>query len=586
MNFKWIVAATCGVVGILGCVTQASESVVPVAKDLPDIGLSGPLLYQIMAAEVAAQRGELGSAYVTFLSLARQTRDPRLAQRAVEVAISGRAWSQAIESARLWRELAPQSGDAGHTLGALLVAGNQMDAAVPVYESLAVSDPVRSLAALQRVLAQAADKAAGFALLDRLARPYVEGDAATASQVRMILATAARAAGQPTRAAEDASAAYELRPDHERTAIAVAQFYVSADADADPAKSGAARAKGLALLAGFLQRQPKALEARLTYARLLVADNQLLAAQREFDGVLKQEDSNLDALYALGVLALEGPPPHHVARHHLTRYLDVLARNPDAQREAAPAYLNLARISEGERNYPEALSWLRRVDSGPQQLTARAREAIVLGRLKRVDEARKLIAATPASNDEERAQLVQAEGQLLRDAGRYRDAYDLLSAALAKSPDNAALLYDTAMVAERLNRIDTLEKHLRRLIELQPDYAHGYNALGYTLADRNLRLDEAMTLIERAHALAPNDASIIDSLGWVQFRRGNLTQARHHLERAFQLRPDGDIGAHLGEVLWTMGEHAAARAVWRRARNAEPESEALRDTLARIKVRL
>jgi tetratricopeptide (TPR) repeat protein len=601
MKFRPITAALLGTLCIVGCASRAPEVQAPAAPPpavaaaaetpddgLPDVNLSGPLLYQIMAAEVAAQRGELGAAYATFLSLARQTRDPRLAQRAVEVAVGGRAWTQALEGARLWRELAPESNEAAHTLGALLVANNQIDAAAAVYEPLVARDPVAHLVPLQRALARAPDKAAGFALLERLAQPYVNvdtlnKDAPRAAQVRLVLAAGAQAAGQPARAAQEARAAFALRPDDERSAIAAAQFTSGA---AGPEASPAARANALALLDGFLKRRPEALDARMTYARLLVADNQFPAAQREFDAILKQDDANLDALYALGVLALEGPPPHAAARGYLMRYLDVLAKNPDAQREAAPAYLNLARIAEDERQYNEALGWLRRIEAGPQRVMARAREAIVLGRLKRVDEGRKLIAATAAANDDERTQLVQAEGQLLRDARRYREAYDVLSGALAKSPDDATLLYDTAMAAERLGRVDTLEKHLRRLMELRPDYAHAYNALGYTLADRNVRLDEALALIERAHALAPNDAAIIDSLGWVQYRRGNLPEARRHLERAFRLRPEGEVGAHLGEVLWMLGERDAAREVWRQARKIEPDNEALRDTLARLKARL
>jgi tetratricopeptide (TPR) repeat protein len=603
MKFRPITAALLGTLGIVGCASRVPEVQSPAAPPpavaaaaaaetpddgLPDVNLSGPLLYQIMAAEVAAQRGELGAAYATFLSLARQTRDPRLAQRAVEVAVGGRAWTQALEGARLWRELAPESNEAAHTLGALLVTNNQIDAAAAVYEPLVARDPVAHLVPLQRALARAPDKAAGFALLERLAQPYVNvdtlnKDAPRAAQVRLVLAAGAQAAGQTARAAQEARAAFALRPDDERSAIAAAQFTSS---EAGPEASPAARASALALLDGFLKRRPEALDARMTYARLLVADNQFPAAQREFDAILKQDDANLDALYALGVLALEGPPPHAAARGYLMRYLDVLAKNPDAQREAAPAYLNLARIAEDERQYNEALGWLRRIEAGPQRVTARAREAIVLGRLKRVDEGRKLIAATAAANDDERTQLVQAEGQLLRDARRYREAYDVLSGALAKSPDDATLLYDTAMAAERLDRVDTLEKHLRRLMELRPDYAHAYNALGYTLADRNVRLDEALALIERAHALAPNDAAIIDSLGWVQYRRGNLQEARRHLERAFRLRPEGEVGAHLGEVLWMLGERDAAREVWRQARKIEPDNEALRNTLARLKVRL
>ena len=551
---------------------------------LPDVDLSASLLFRIMAAELAAQNGELGDAFQTFIGLARQTRDPRFAHRAVEVAFGGRALPQALEAARLWRELAPGSGEAAHTLGALLIADNQAAAAEPVYAALIARDPLAHLLPLQRTLARAPDRKGGFAMLERLARPYLQGDAARTAQVRLLLAAGAQAAGLPSRAAEEARAAVALRPDDERTAIAAAQFVTGPAGDAATAAGGTARTQGLALLEGFLKRQPRALEARMAYARLLLADNQYPAATREFEVALKQDGNNLDALYALGVLGLDAPAPKTAARIYLTRYLDTLARQPEAQRDPAPAYLNLARIAEDERDFDAALIWLRRIEGGPQQVAARAREAIVLGRMKRVDEGRALLAAIAAGSAEERVQLIQAEGQLLRDARRFDEAYQVLAGALAGAPDDPNLLYDTAMAAERIDRLDAVEKHLLRLIELRPDYAHAYNALGYTWADRNLRLDEAKKLLERAIELAPNDAAVIDSLGWLQFRRGNLAEARTLLERAFKLRPEGEVGAHLGEVLWTLGQHEAAREIWRQTLKIEPDSDALRGTLQRLKV--
>jgi Flp pilus assembly protein TadD len=162
----------------------------------------------------------------------------------------------------------------------------------------------------------------------------------------------------------------------------------------------------------------------------------------------------------------------------------------------------------------------------------------------------------------------------------------VLASALERSPDDTALLYDTAMAAEKLDRIEEMERLLRRLMKLQPDEPHAYNALGYTFADRNQRLPEAYELIERALKLAPDDAHIIDSMGWVYFRMGNLAKARELLERAFALRPDAEIGAHLGEVLWAIGDHDAARRIWRQVRAEEPDNETLSATLARLQVRL
>jgi len=176
-------------------------------------------------------------------------------------------------------------------------------------------------------------------------------------------------------------------------------------------------------------------------------------------------------------------------------------------------------------------------------------------------------------------QVVLAQGQILRDAHRFQESFDLLTTALQGSPDEANLLYETAMSAERLDRIDVMEEHLRHLVQLRPDYAHAYNALGYTLADRNIRLKEAYELIDKALQLAPDDGFILDSMGWVQYRMGNLSAARDYLKRAYKLKPEADVAAHLGEVLWTQGDKDAARNLWREASRRESDNETLKETL-------
>lgn len=556
----------------------------PAAGDaLPPVTLTSALLYRIMAAEVAVQRGELGAAFATFVAVAKETRDPRFAQRAVEVAIGGRAIPQALEAARLWRELAPKSSDAAQTLAALLIADNRFADAAPLLREQIAADaqPAEAIGRVQRMLARAADRAAAFALLQELAAPYRD-DPASGAEVRLALATGAHAAGDAKRAAEEALAALKLRPDFERAALVAVQVLARPDGK----DSAPGRAQALSLLAQFLRRQPQAQEARLTYARLLVADGRYAEARVEFERVLAADANNPDVLYALGVLALEGPPPRTDARRYFERYLDVLQDMPQAGRDPDPAYLNLARVAEDEKKYDEALAWLARVGGPDNRLNARLRQALVMGKMQRLEEARQLLAEIMPPNDAARVQIAQAEGQLLRDAKRYQEALDVLSAALERFPDDAGLLYDAAMAAEKLDRIDLVETHLRRLIKLKPDDAHAYNALGYTLADRNQRLAEARELIEKALALAPNDAYILDSMGWVYFRLGDLSRAREYLERAFKLKPEAELGAHLGEVLWTLGEHEAARRVWREAARHDADNEVLRETLARLKVRL
>jgi tetratricopeptide (TPR) repeat protein len=545
--------------------------------------LSGPLLFQIMAAEVAVQRGELGSAFATFMSLARQTRDARLAQRATEVALAGRAMAQALEGATLWRELAPQSADAAQTVGALLVANNRYTEAAPILREMVTADPQRAeaLGRVQRLLARASDRAAAFALLDQLAQPYRD-DPSQGADVRVVLATGAYTAGQAQRAADEALAALAMQPDHERAVLLAAQ----ALARPDGKDSASGRTRALALLSTFVERQPKSQDARLTYARLLVADARYAEARAQFELVLRADPDNPDVLYALGVLALDAPPPRADARRFFERYLDIVEDAPQSGRDPEAAYLNLARIAEDEKKYDEALAWLGRVTGTDNEFTARTRKAIVLGRLQRVDEARRLLAEAQPANDGARVQLALAEGQVLREARRYRESLDLLTTALARFPDDSSLLYDTAMAAEKVDQIDVMETHLRRLIGLKPDDAQAYNALGYSLADRGKRLPEARQLIEHALKLAPNDAYILDSMGWVCFRQGDLQCARTHLERAYQLRPEAELGAHLGEVLWALGQRDEARRIWRAAHKQDADNETLRATLARLKVRL
>jgi len=552
---------------------------------VPDVDVTGALVYQLMSAEVALQRGEAGAAYATYLSAARQTRDPRLARRATEIAVGARATNEALTAATLWRELAPESDEATQTAAVLLVSNGRYAEATTLFELQLkkAAAPAEQLARTQRMLARAPDRAAALDLLTRLAAPYRD-DPKIGADVLLVLAGGAHAAGQHQRAIADAQAALALRPDDERTALITAQLLVRPEGNDDPK----GRAQAANLLARFLERNPKALEARMTYARLLVSASQYEPAREQFAQALAQDEANLDALYALGVLSLDRPALRTDARRYFERYVQLLEDSPALaqQRDPDPAFLNLARLAEDERKFPEAIAWLDRIDGAGQYLAARQRKALVLGKMKRVDEGRKLLAETTAESDAERQQLLLTEGQLLREAGRNKEALGLLEGALKKSPDDTALLYDAALIAEKLQRNEVMEDYLRRAIKLKPDEAHAYNALGYSLADRNVRLQEAHELVARALKLSPDDAFIQDSMGWVYFRMGDLVKAREYLERAWNGRPHAEVGAHLGETLWTLGDRDAARRIWREAHAIEPDNDTLQSTLRRLKVRL
>jgi tetratricopeptide (TPR) repeat protein len=518
---------------------------------IPNVQLSSGLMFQLMAAEVAVQRGEFGSAFAVYMKLARETRDPRLARRAAELALQARAAAQGLEAAQVWYELAPNSAEASQTLAMLYAGSSRFDDAHALFAAQlkTAANPAEELARMQRALARSQDRAGAFTLIERLAQPYPQS-----ADVKLVLANAAQAAGLSERATQEARAAYALAPDSQRAALITAQYLQAND-----------RPAALALLQDFVARHPTVADTRLAYARLLIADNKFDAARSEFQSLMQADSKNPDLVYSMALLSMQGKLPAD-ARTYLQRYLELIAQGDGTRagaRPAEPAYLYLAQIAE-----------------------ARVREAFVLSKMQRLDEARKLLRTVSVQSADERTQLVLAEAQLLRDAKRHDESYKLLSQALAAAPDSVPLLYDTAMAAERINQIAVMEKQLRRIIELKPDYAHAYNALGYSLADRNQRLPEALQLIEKARELAPDDAFILDSLGWVHFRLGDLKLAREHLQRAYDARPDAEVAVHLAEVLWISGEQDGARKLLREVRAKEPSNTLLKSTVTRLKIGL
>lgn len=544
------------------------------ARALPEVDLSPQILFQVLAAEIAAQRGEVGSAAATYLSLARRTRDPRLAQRATELSLAARAPDRALTAARFWLELEPSSRLASQTVDALQLSTGALATAEPALrnrleQARRDGTIAQTYESLQAALLRAPDKKQALALLERLAAPDQ-----TVAAARLALAAIASAAELHERAATEAREAHRLSPDDENTAVLAARIGARAP-EGLPAAIG--------LLEQFLSRQPRSLEARFTLARLLAQAGRADDARAQFEAALALDPSNPVILFSLAQVAAQSGQGK-LAEGYLQRYLNLPA---EIARDNSIALLFLGQIAEEDKRYNDAIGWYARVDSGEQVDTARIRRALLLGRLKRVEEALAVLAEPAASDDpRSRSRIVAVQAQVLREAGRHADAFKTLDEALARQPDDIDLLYDHAMAAEKIDRIDVLEASLRKLIEAKPDHAHAYNALGYTLADRNMRLAEAQGLIEKALELMPDDAHILDSLGWVLFRRGDLEGAIRHLRRAYSLRPDVEIGVHLAEVLWSAGIRDEARQLWREAREREPNNDVLRETLTRLNVAL
>ncbi len=568
-----VVATACTLVAAQGQPQGSASQTPPAApaRALPEIDLSPQILFQVLAAEIAAQRGEVGSAAATYLSLARRTRDPRLAQRAAELSLAARAPDRALAAAQLWLELEPSSRLAAQTVEALQLSTGALSTAEPSLKARLErarrdGNLGETYESLQAALLRSPDKKSALAMLERLSAPDQQVAAA-----RRALAAVASAAEDHDRAAAEAEAALKLAPDDERTAVLAARYV---------AQTQGGQNRGISILQSYLGRHPKALEARFTLARLLAQAGRGADARAQFEAALAQEPDNPTILFSLAQVAAQSGQPD-AAKSYLERYL---ALAPDIARDNAIALLFLGQLAEEGKRFEEAIGWYARIDSGEQVTLARVRQALLLGRLKRVDEALKVLRDAASEEPRERTRLIAIEAQVLREAGRYPEAFKVLDEALARQPDDTDLLYDHAMAAEKVDRVDVLERSLRKLIEVKPDHAHAYNALGYTLADRNLRLEEANRLIDKALQLSPDDAHILDSKGWVLFRKGDLEGAIRYLRRAYALRPDVEIAAHLGEVLWKAGIRDEARQVWKRARELEPGNEVLRETLARLNV--
>jgi tetratricopeptide (TPR) repeat protein len=404
------------------------------------------------------------------------------------------------------------------------------------------------------------DPQAALELVERLAADYP-----ALPEARFAVAQAAANGGRGETALEALNQADRLRPGWEPAALLRVQILARTS-----------HAEAMSFMRDFLAAHPDAREVRLAYARALVNANQFAEARAEFTRLTADFPRNAEVSFAAGLLSLQ-MGDLDAARDLLTRTLEYGPRDPDSVR------YYLGQVAEQMKQPEAAAAHYAAVGAGNYLVPARARQAAMLAGSGKLDEARALLAATQGENDAQNVRLVQAQSELLRDSNAHAEAFGVLSAGIERFPDSADLLYDRAMVAERLDKLDVLEADLRRVIVLRPEDAQAYNALGYTLADRTDRLAEAVALLDKALSLAPEDPFILDSVGWAQYRSGNLSRAQAYLERAYKARPDPEIAAHLGEVLWARGQRDEAGKLWQTSLQAHPQNEVLLETLRRLK---
>ncbi len=533
---------------------------------LPAQELTPRTVYQFLLAEIAGARGQIGLSAQLYLDLARATRDPRIARRATEIAMYSRNPQMAGEAASLWVEVAPNSEEARRILagvgGPTGGAANLDNVQTHLARALAQSNGrlPQNLLGLNRALAGIPDKDAVLRIVQRLTEPYLD-----VPEAYIARAQAAMVAQDPMLALGAVDLALQLRPGWEPAVMLKAQILQHSGANAEAARQ----------LEAEVQRNPDNNALRLAYARALVSAQRFEDARSEFRRLLAFSPNDAELLYAVGLLSAQLDDKAEAESHYL-RALDNGHPQPDLIR------LQLGLLADDRGDGAAARKWFGEITDERHVPEAMIRSAQSMAREGRVDEARALLKAQDG-NDELKRRYLIAEAQVLREADRTADALVVLDDALREHPDDTDLLYETAMLAERLDRIDLMESRLRRVIELKPDHAHAHNALGYSLADRSLRLDEAEALIVRALELLPDDPFILDSMGWVRFRRGDAKEALVHLERAYAIRADAEIAAHLGEVLWTLQRQGDANRIFDEALKAHPDNKLLGDTVRRLR---
>jgi Flp pilus assembly protein TadD len=581
------------------CVAAPSDSAAQAKPKVENSALDAPLFYQLLLSEIELRDGQAGTAFQLMLDAARRAKDEQLFRRATDIALQSRAGDQALAAAAAWRQTLPESQEALRYQIQLLVALNRLPEAEEPLVALLRLAPQPALPgmieAVPRFLARNADRNATAALIEHALKPFAEAPETRVSAL-VAMARAWLAAGDSAKALALASRANAADPAAEGPAFLALDML-----PATPAAE--------AIVTTQLAARPASPTVRLLYVRTLASSQRLGDAATQLEVLTRSDPTLAPPWLTLGALELE---LHHPAEatSALLNYVRLVEGGAAVSFGAAAsapadsngdddddtpssasgaltqAWLLLAQAAEQQQDFAGAERYLGHIDNPQRALEVQARRASLLARQGKVAEARELIRRVPEQSPGDARAKLLAESELLRDRKLWVESEKVLAQANKAFPDDTDLLYEQAMMNEKLDHLADMERLLRRVIELKPDNPQAYNALGYSLAERKIRLPEARTLIQKALELSPGEPFITDSLGWVEYRLGNRDEAIRLLRGAYQSRPDPEIAAHLGEVLWSAGQPEEARRVWREGRSRDAQNDVLRETLARLRVDL
>jgi tetratricopeptide (TPR) repeat protein len=558
-----LLAAITAIVG--GCAGQGTKSAT--AKTAaPDAGqaLSGDLLYELLAAEFAGNTGDLKTATEFYSKAAADTDDSRVAARATYIAIYAGDYQQGLKLLERWQALDPADAEIDRMYATTYVKLKQPEqAAVSIQKILereSDDDRTRALA-VKTMLQKETDTETALAILAVLNQQDDTNLHMLALQAR-----------------------YEAQLEHYDAALVLLDRVLAQDPELDDVhliKSRILSVQGrqdeaIAVMAELLRQEPKNASIRLQYARMLVEQKDLVGAREQFLILHQQQPENPDVLLSLALLYID------------TRELDqadvYLQKLLKLDKKVDVANYYLGRIAQSRDKAKVAISYYLRVTSGDYEFDSRLRIAGLFAQLGREREGLQQLEVLAEQKTEwsDRVRVYLAQGEILRSLHKYKEGFEMFSRVLIQKPDDPDLLYARAIIAEKVDRIDITETDLLKVLSNEPENVNALNALGYTLADRTGRLEEALDYIKRAAALVPDDPAILDSLGWVSYRLGKMEEALKWLEMAFTKLEDAEIAAHYGEVLWKSNQQDKARKVWTRGRELDAKHPVLIETLKRF----
>lgn len=539
--------------------------------------MSAELFYEILVGEMAAQEGALTDAQALMMEAARNSDNEKLYRRATELAVQSRSGEQALRNARAWLNAYPESRDANRAVLRLMVTMNRIaDSASYLRREVELTPAERrgsTFLAITQLYGNASDKPLAADVVEQALESSLK-DPQTGPMAWAAIGHMRLVAGQKPAALQALQNGEKLNPDSSAVALLGMELLESGSAEVEP------------LVQRYISKNPSP-QLRMAFARVLIGQKRPADAKAQIKAITSESPEFPEAWAVLANLQLQDKE-YDEAEQSITQFAALQPRLPDGvARKAGQAqlYLLQADLAEKRKRYDEADAYLQLIPDAPNLLSVQARRADLLARQGKIREARAIIRAVPAEGPNQQRLKQIAEIQLLRDANLPQEAYALQARLQTQFPDDIELAYDTALMAERAGKTHEMERLLRSIIERKPDFQHAYNALGYSYADRNIKLEEAQALIQKALDMTPGDPFITDSLAWVHFRRGHLDEAEKLLEQAYETRQDAEIAAHLGEVLWAQNKRDRALKVWREGLQTDDSNATLLETLKRLNVK-